>query len=120
MDIAGEHSRARLACGRIVFGEGAVDADVVEGDAFAGEALQHQVVHGPKGVFGERSRAQPVLIGHHHEFEVEAGADKMQVAELEFQFLERIELVVDGRFNHECSVAVDKQDFLFHGCYVLA
>ena len=48
----GEHGCARLACGQVVGGEGAVDENVIEGDAFASESVEHEVVCRPEGVLG--------------------------------------------------------------------
>ena len=50
--VTSEHGCARLACGQVVGGEGAVDENVIEGDAFASESVEHEVVCRPEGVLG--------------------------------------------------------------------
>ena len=110
LEIFAQHACSRLAVGVVVFGEMAVDFDVVERDAFAFEGLQDEVVDGPEGIFGERRCAQSVLVADHHKAEVKVLAYEGKIAEDAFhkaQFLERINLLV-GRFVDKGAVAVDE------------
>ena len=92
--------------------ESAVDDNVVKFHAFAGKSLENLVVWLPKSILGKRFGAQSVLVGHHHEFKIESIGNEVHVAEHtgdKFEFLERIELVVDWRLHDQSAVAVDKQ-----------
>ena len=88
-----------------------IDQYLIEGDAFALQGLQDEVLNGPEGILGEGIRAQTVLVAHHHELKIGMLADEMQVAEHtpgEFQLLKGIYLLV-GRLFNQCTVAVNKQ-----------
>ena len=98
-------------------GEGAVDEDVVEVDAFVVEGLEHKTVGGPEGVFGVGRRAKPVLVADHDEEVVGVGAEEVEVADdawEEAELFVGVDLLV-GRFAEDGAVAVDEEDFLFHG-----
>ena len=92
--------------------ESAVDDDVVEFHPLAGKGLENLVVRLPKCLLREQIGAQSVLVGHHHEFKIESIGNEVHVAEHtgdKFEFLERIELVVDWRLHDQSAVAVDKE-----------
>ena len=108
LQVVGEHSRSRLAHGRVVFREVAVDELLVEGDSLVLECLQDEVMYGPERLFWERWRAETVLVAHHDEAEVGVSAYEAQVLEHplgESQFLEGVYLFV-GRLSDESAVAV--------------
>ena len=99
-----------LAGGRVVCGEMGVDEDVVEGDAFAAQCLEDEIVRGPEGVFGKGIGAKTVLVAYHDEKEVGFFAEKRQPSEdagLEPYLLQGIYLLVVRLFD-ECAVAVNK------------
>lgn len=88
-----------------------VDQHPVESNAFVFQTLHDQVVHGPEVCFGKRRSPQSILIGHHDKLEVQFMPDEVEIAEhlrIEFQFFEGIQLIVYGRFDDKCSVAVDE------------
>ena len=120
VEIAAEHPRAGFARGGVVGFEGAVDELVVEADAFAFERREHPFVGGPEGRFGERRRAQPVLVGGQYQFEIQSRqrAQPRDGARYEAEFFEAVDLPVDGRFDDQRAVAVDEECF-FHGRKVL-
>lgn len=93
---------------------------VVEADAFAFERREHPFVGGPEGRFGERRRAQPVLVGGQYQFEIQSRqrAQPRDGARYEAEFFEAVDLPVDGRFDDQRAVAVDEECF-FHGRKVL-
>ena len=71
-------------------------------------------MHRPEGFFGERRRAQPILIAHHNEAEVEMLAYETEVLEYTFherQLLERVYLLIFRLFD-QCAIAVYDQSFL--------
>ena len=112
-----QHACTGLAGGRIVFGQTAVDANLVKGDALSGQGLHHQVVGRPEGLFGKRRRAQSILVGDHHKLKIQPAADEAQVAHhfrIELQFLQSVQLVIHRRLNDQCAVAVDKKYSLLH------
>ena len=117
VQVSRQHARTGLACRGIVFRKASVNQNIVELDAFVLERLEHQVVYGPESLFRKRGRTQSVLVGHHDQLKIQFLPDEIQVAEhlgIKLQFLERIQLIIYGRFDDEGPVAVDKQYFLFH------
>ena len=114
--VFAQKGSSRLA-GRLVFVfKRAVDDDVVERDSFVFECPEHLFMSRKKGFHRERRRAQSVLVRDNDALEIEVVGDEIQVAEHarhEFQFFERVELIVDGRFDYECAVAVNEQHAFF-------
>ena len=118
--VAAEHPCPGFARGGVVGFEGAVNELVVEADAFAFERREHPFVGGPEGRFGERRRAQPVLVGGQYQFEIQSRqrSQPRDGARYEAEFFEAVDLPVDGRFDDQRAVAVDEECF-FHGRKVL-
>lgn len=87
-----------------------VDENVVEHHAFALEGLQHEVVDRPEGAFRESVCAQAVLVGDHHELEVELLAYESQVSYgsvYKLELVERVDLLI-RRLLYYGAVAVDE------------
>ena len=87
-----------------------VDENLVEGDAFALQRLEDEVVDGPEGVFLEVIGAQTILVAHHHKLEIQLLADEGEVTDgtfRELQLLEAVDLLV-GRFLDNRTVTVYK------------
>ena len=108
--IVGQHGCSGFACGKIVFGETAVNVYGIESDTSAFKHLKHQVMCGPEVLLGITGRSQTILIAHHHQFiigmltqEIEGGDDSGQKAEL----LKAVNLFV-RRFFQYGSVTVYK------------
>lgn len=121
-DIFLQHPCPRLAHGRIVLGEMAVDELVVEMDALSLQCLEYKVVNRPEGVLGEGGGAQPILIAHHHELEIEMGGYESEIAEHavpKLQLRKGVDLLV-LRLFYERAVTIDKEySLLLHTFYDL-
>ena len=108
--IVGQHGCSGFACGKIVFGETAVNVYGIESDTYTLKHLKHQVMSGPEVFLGITGRSQTILIAYHHQFiigmlaqEMKGCDDSGQKAEL----LKAVNLFV-RRFFQYGSVTVYK------------
>ena len=116
VQILAQHACAWLAGRSIVFRKTTVNEHFIKSDAFIFQSLHHQVMHRPESIFRKRRCTQAVLIGHHSKLKIQLATDKSQVTEhfrIEFQLFVCIKLVINRRFDDQCSVSIYKQN-LFH------
>ena len=118
--IAAEHSRAGLARRGAVAFERAVDQHVVEQHAFARQRAEHLLLRNPEILLRKGVGSQSVLIGGHHQLEIESPEDfeRRNGSGHEFQLGEAVHLHIHGRLDDQRAVAVYEQCFFecfFHG-----
>ena len=118
--IAAEHSRAGLARRGAVAFERAVDQHVVEQHAFACQRAEHLLLRNPEILLRKGVGSQSVLIGGHHQLEIESPEDfeRRNGSGHEFQLGEAVHLHIHGRLDDQRAVAVYEQCFFecfFHG-----
>ena len=109
-----QHSRTRLAHGRVVLGEMSVYMLGAEHNALALQSLHNKVVYGIEVRLREGVCTQTVLIAYHHQLKVGMLLYKREVLYHvlnKFQFLKRVYLLVVG-FFHNCAITVYKQKSL--------
>ena len=103
VDVLLKHPRAGFARGQVLGRKAAVNQHLAEQDTLVGKGLDDFGVRRPEAVFREGWRSQTVLVGHHHQFVIELFGDARQRREDardKTQFFKRIDLLIDGRFNH--------------------
>ena len=111
-----QHSGARLPGRQVFLRERTVNQDVVKMNPLPFQRLQQLVVRRPKGLFGESSRPQTVLIRDHDQFKIQIFPDEIEIAEnlrIKGQFLQAVELIINGRLDDQRPVAIYKQS-AFH------
>ena len=118
--IAAEHSRAGLARRGAVAFERAVYQHVVEQHAFARQRAEHLLLRNPEILLRKGVGSQSVLIGGHHQLEIESPEDfeRRNGSGHEFQLGEAVHLHIHGRLDDQRAVAVYEQCFFecfFHG-----
>ena len=118
--VAAEHSRAGLARRGAVAFERAVDQHVVEQHAFARQRAEHLLLRNPEILLRKGVGSQSVLIGGHHQLEIESPEDfeRRNGSGHEFQLGEAVHLHIHGRLDDQRAVAVYEQCFFecfFHG-----
>ncbi len=118
-EVVEQQAHLGLAAVAAVGGGVRAHAHGFEGDSLGGKDVEQQLLQRTEFLFAETRRAEPVLVGDHHEgvTGVAQAAQRGHDLGLERELVETVDLEV-GRLGDERAVAVEEEDFP-HGCFAL-